>query len=69
MDDVRGDFIEPSHGTTPAAVIAIKNIKVSSLESNVNTQRQSVGHIAQFHIMNPRHKLAMNARRLYCKFS
>ena len=22
MDDVRGDFLQPPHGTTPAAVIA-----------------------------------------------
>ena len=27
-DDVRGDFLGPPHGTTPAAVIANKNIKV-----------------------------------------
>ena len=25
MDDVRGDFIGPPHGTTPGAVIANKN--------------------------------------------
>ena len=25
MDDVRGDFLGPPHGTTPAAVIANKN--------------------------------------------
>ena len=25
MDDVRGDFLGPPHGTTPAAVIATKN--------------------------------------------
>ena len=25
MDDVRGDFLEPPHGTTPAAVIENKN--------------------------------------------
>ena len=25
MDDVRGDFLEPPHGTAPAAVIANKN--------------------------------------------
>ena len=25
MDDVRGDFLEPPHGTTPAEVIANKN--------------------------------------------
>ena len=26
MDDVRGDFLGPPHGTTPAAVIANKNL-------------------------------------------
>ena len=26
MDDVRGDFLGPTHGTAPAAVIANKNI-------------------------------------------
>ena len=25
MDDVRGDFLRPPHGTTPAAVIGTKN--------------------------------------------
>ena len=25
MDDVRGDFLGPPHGTTPAAVMANKN--------------------------------------------
>ena len=30
-----------------------KNMKVSSFESNKNTQRQSIGHIAQFRILNP----------------
>ena len=25
MDDVQGEFLGPSHGTTPAAVIANKN--------------------------------------------
>ena len=31
MDDVRGDFLGPPHGTTPAAVIAnkIKTVSVS----------------------------------------
>ena len=28
MDDVRGDFLGPSHDTTPAAVIANKIVKV-----------------------------------------
>ena len=53
MDDVRGDILGPPHGKTPAAVIANKNIKVSSFESNENTQRQSLDHIAKFLIMNP----------------
>ena len=26
MDDVRGDLLGPPHGTTPAAVIANKNL-------------------------------------------
>ena len=30
-----------------------KNIKISSFESDENTERQSVGHIVQFRIMNP----------------
>ena len=30
-----------------------KNIKVCSFESNEKTQRQSMGHITQFRIMNP----------------
>ena len=30
-----------------------KNRKIRSFESKENTQRQSVGHIAQFRIINP----------------
>ena len=33
MDDVRGDFLGPPHGTTPAAVIANKN-KLRSFKSS-----------------------------------
>ena len=33
MDDVRGDFLGPPHGTTPAAVIGNKN-KMRSLKSS-----------------------------------
>ena len=33
MDDVRGDFLGPPHGRTPAAVIAIK-LKVSSFKGS-----------------------------------
>ena len=49
MDDVWGNYLGPPHGTTPAAVIANKNIKVNSFESN-ETLRQSVDHFAQFWI-------------------
>ena len=31
MDDVRGDFLGPPHGTTPAAVIANKKNKKKNL--------------------------------------
>ena len=40
-----------------------KNMKVSSLESNENTQRQSMGHIAQFQIMNPHQRPFLNWQR------
>ena len=33
MDDVRGDFLRPPHGTSPAAVIANK-IKLRSFKSS-----------------------------------
>ena len=33
MDDVRGDFLGPPHGTTPAAVITNKN-KLRSFKSS-----------------------------------
>ena len=51
MGNVRGDFF--GNGTPPAAVIANKSIKYSFFESNENTQRHNVGHIAQFRIVNP----------------
>ena len=40
MDDVRGDFLGPPHGTTPAALIAIK-IKQRSFKSSehINEKR------------------------------
>ena len=33
MDDVRGDFLGPPHGATPAAVRANKNINLRLLKS------------------------------------
>ena len=34
MDDVLGDILQPPHGTTPSAVKANKNEKLSSFKSN-----------------------------------
>ena len=36
MVDVRGDVLRPPHGTTPAAVKANKNKKMSSFKKNEN---------------------------------
>ena len=46
----------PENGYTissPMSQGSCELIMVSSFESNENTLRQSVGHIAQFRIMNP----------------
>ena len=42
MDDVRGDFLRPPHGTTPAAVIANKILRFDPLEAIKNIQREIV---------------------------
>ena len=42
MDDVRGDFLGPPHGTTPAAVIANK-IKQIFFESSVHINEKGDG--------------------------
>ena len=39
MDDVRGDFLGPPHGTTPAAVIANKN-NLDPLEAVKHLKRE-----------------------------
>ena len=36
MDDVRGDFLRPPHGTTPAAVITIYNVVFHTTASNLS---------------------------------
>ena len=46
IDDVRGDFLGPLHGTTPAAVIANK-------EAVKHSKGDSMDYIAQFQVMNP----------------
>ena len=40
MVDVRGDVLRPPHGTTPAAVKANKNHKMSSFKSNENIHKK-----------------------------
>ena len=48
MDDVRGDFLQPTHGTTPAAVIANK-IKLRSFKSSGHiNEKRWMGHYAVF---------------------
>ena len=43
MDNVRGRFLGLPHGTTPAAVTRNKNIKMSSLKSSENIQKEERG--------------------------
>ena len=40
MVDVRGDVLRPPQGTTPAAVKANKNHKMSSFKSNENIHKK-----------------------------
>ena len=54
MDDVRGDFLGPPHGTTPAAVITNKIERFDPLEVIKHTKGDSMDYIAQFRVMNPR---------------
>ena len=53
MDDVRGDFLGPPYGTTPAAVIANKIYRFDLLEAIKYSKGDSVDYIAQFRVMNP----------------
>ena len=43
MGDVRGDILQPQHGTEPAAVIANKIIKVRFFESSETIQKKENG--------------------------
>ena len=43
MDDVRGYFLGPPNGTTPAAVATNKNINLSSFKSSENIQKKEDG--------------------------
>ena len=43
MDDVRGRFLWLPHGTTPAAVITNKNMKMSSFKSSETIQKKEDG--------------------------
>ena len=42
MGDVQGAFLGPPHCTTPAAVIANKNIKVNSFKSSENIHEKEI---------------------------
>ena len=46
MDDVRGDFLRPPHGTTPAAEMANKKIKLRSFKSSEHINEKKMGHTA-----------------------
>ena len=73
MDDVRGYFLRPPHGTTPAAVTTNRNRKLSSLKSSENIQKKEGGPDStvsnnQFSSVTL-NELAMNARkRAYYNF-
>ena len=54
MDDVRGDFLGPLDGTTPAAVITNKIERFDSLEAIKYSKGDSMDYIAQFLVMIPR---------------
>ena len=54
MDDVRGDFLGPPHGTTPAAVITNKIERFDPLEAISHSKGNSMVYVAQFRVMNPR---------------
>ena len=43
MVDVRGDVLRPPHVTTPAAMKANKNKKMSSFKSNGNIHKKEHG--------------------------
>ena len=45
MNDVRGNFLGPPHGTTPAAVIANKN-KTDPFKSSENIHEKGDEHTA-----------------------
>ena len=47
MDDVRGDFLGPPHGTTPAAIITNK-IKLRSFKSREHINEKGDGPYSGF---------------------
>ena len=56
MDDVRGDFLGPPYGTTPAAVIANKIYRFDPLKAikySKGDSVETVDYIAPFRVMNP----------------
>ena len=65
MDDVRGHFLGPPHGTSPAATVANKDIEICLFQSNGHTHRQSVCHIAQY---KPQHIVKLGKQKEEHKF-
>ena len=73
MGDVRGDFLGPPHGTTPAAVITNKNktdiarVYIKYLQKGTNRQRSGKGAIRKrFPLQNPRwEKTKLTIRYIY----
>ena len=53
MDDVRGDYVEPPHGPTSAAVIANKILRFDPLEAVKHSKGDSMDCIAQLRQMKP----------------
>ena len=51
MDDVRGDFLGPPHGTTPAAVIANKYKGLILWKQQKHSKGDSMDYIAQFSVL------------------
>ena len=72
MDDVRGDFFGPPHGTTPAAVIANKIQLFDSLEAVKTFKGRKSGLYCTILGNEPSSvvlfKPATNARLVYCNF-
>ena len=70
MVDVRGDVLRPPHGTTPAAVKANKNHKMSSFKSNEIIHTKEDG---SYYVVSANKSSSMTRQRkpeeTYCNFA